>query len=144
MNYQRLSLFVLFAMLIAGVGCRNSNEITPTSPSAATSYQYSAPDPNGAVVANGTLLLSFDGAAVTGYRDIKGNVPEAGTGSANGEIMSDGTVQIEIPGSFAIVILKGKVEGEMLEGVRLLDTGDPPIDQRIGTFVAAPPGTGSH
>jgi hypothetical protein len=144
MNYQRLLLFAFFAVLVPSIGCRSTNEVTPTSPSEATAYEYSALDPSGAVVASGTLALSFNGTAVTGYRDIKGNVPEAGTGSANGEMMSDGTVQIEIPGSFAVVILKGKLDGERLEGVRLLDTGDPPIDQMIGTFVAAPPGIGSH
>jgi hypothetical protein len=144
MNCQRLLLFMFCAVLVTGVGCRSTNETMPTSPSEATSYEYSALDENGAVVATGTLTLSFNGTAVTGYRDIKGNVPEAGTGNANGEMMSDGTVQIEIPGATGIVILKGKVDGETLAGVRLLDTGGPAIDQRIGTFVAALPDIGSH
>ena len=144
MNHQRMLLFMLLAVLLPGVGCKSTNEVTPTNPSEAASYEYSALDENGAVVATGTLTLSFNGSAVTGYRDIKGNVPEAGTGNANGEMMSDGTIQIEIPGSIGIVILKGKLDGETLAGVRLLDTGGPAIDQRIGTFVAAPPGIGSH
>lgn len=145
MNYQRLLLIVPFALLVSSSGCRKAEETTPTSPSETTSYQYSALDLNGTVVGTGTLSLSFSGTAVSGYRDIKGNVPEAGTGNANGEVMSDGSVQIELnPGSISSIILKGKVQGDMLVGDRLLDTGDPPIDRKIGSFVAAPPGTGSH
>ncbi len=145
MNYQRSLLYVLSAILVACCGCRKANDTAPTGPSQTASYQYSALDLNGAVVGTGTLSLSFNGTAVSGFRDIKGNVPEAGTGNANGEMTSDGSVQIQLnPGSISLVILKGKIEGAMLSGDRLLDTGDPPIDRRIGSFVAAPPGIGSH
>lgn len=145
MNYQRLLLFALSTVLIGCLGCREADESMPTSPSQAISYQYNALDLNGDVIGTGALSLLFNGTAVSGFRDIKGNVPEAGTGNANGELMSDGSVQIELnPGSIPLVILKGKIEGDMLLGDRLLDTGDPPIDRKIGSFVAAPPGSGSH
>lgn len=145
MNYQRSLLFVLSAILIACCGCRKADNTVPTGPSQTTTYQYSALDLNGAVVGTGTLSLSLNGTAVSGFRDIRGNVPEAGTGNANGEMMSDGSIQIQLnPGSISLVILRGKIQGDMLSGDRLLDTGDPPIDRKIGSFVAAPPGIGTH
>lgn len=148
MSYPRSLIVALIALAIAGVGCNSNSGSSPTGPSGApqsTRYQYTAYDASGATVATGTLTFSLEGSSVAGQRDIKGNAPEAGTGTISGQELADGTVQIELNPAVAFdVVLQGKFEGEVLTGKRLLDTGDPPIDRAIGTFVLSPPSTGTH
>ena len=110
MNYVRALLFVLLSLQLVFIGC-NREESGPTAVVPVAGYQYKAYDLDGDVVATGTLNLSFEGAAITGQRDIKGAGLEAGSGAITGRVQSDNTIQIELnPGSAALVILEGKLE----------------------------------
>ena len=70
MNYVRALLFVLLSLQLVFIGC-NREESGPTAVVPVAGYQYKAYDLDGDVVATGTLNLSFEGAAITGQRDIK-------------------------------------------------------------------------
>ena len=123
------------AVTIGLIGCSSNNTSVPTAAMLSTDYKYTAYDPAGTVLATGSMTLAFEGTAVTGQRDIKGNAPESGTGAVSGEELADGTVQIIVnPGSAATVLLQGKIVGDGVTGARLLDTGDPPANRTIGRF----------
>jgi hypothetical protein len=134
--FKNLVLVAMLAMVAAGC---NRTEVTtpPASAVSATSYDYRAYDANGVLVASGSMSLTLEGTALAGQRDIKGNAPEVGTGSITGQMRNDGMVEIMLnPGEVGLVTLKGKQEGLMLTGDRMFDTGTPPFERKIGTFVA--------
>ncbi len=138
MKNPAICFVVLMAAAMAVIGCNSSTATSPTGPAAlqSTTYQYLAYDQSGRVVASGTLSLAFEASAVTGQRDIKGSAPEAGAGTVSGQELPDGTVHIELnPNSAAVVVLQGKFQGNELSGTRLLDTGDPPVNRTLGTFM---------
>jgi len=139
MNYLKSLLSAIPLLLVFCIGCNRSEETSLSTAGSVSSYQYRAYDLDGAVVAMGTLSLSFEGDAITGQRDIKGDAAEAGVGIVVGQMQSDGAVQIELnPGLAAVVILKGKRDGLALTGDRLFDSGTSPIARKIGTFLATP------